>query len=112
MVLHYSVGIAAIVFAALSPVLEDPTRKSLASAGAVICASLVTFLSARKTSYLYWQAWRAIDLERMRFEIDPTVTEEHLYAVIKRREEIIEASEMEIGDVKPKEVPSESNTNT
>jgi hypothetical protein len=96
MMLHYSVGIAAIVFAALSPVYEDTATKALLSAGAVICASLVTFLSARKTSFLYWQAWRALDLARMRYEIDQTITDDAIYKIIELREKIIESSETDM----------------
>lgn len=93
MTLHYTTGIAGIIFASLAPVVSDPTSKALVSAGAVACTSLVTFLSARKTSYIFYQAWRALDLAKLKYEIDGTMTDKDILDIIAERERILEDSE-------------------
>jgi energy-converting hydrogenase Eha subunit E len=89
--LHYALGIVGIISAAIMPSLENPWLKTISSIVAVICTSLVTFLSAQKHSIIFFQAWRALDLALMKYAIDETMTIDDVYQVIKRREEIIEA---------------------
>ncbi len=93
---HYSLGIVGIIVAALIPILPDdkPLQAAL-SAAAVICTSLVTFLSARKTANLFLHVWRLMEVGRLRYMYDPTMVENDLQKIVEDAEAYLEAAENE-----------------
>jgi hypothetical protein len=94
--LHYSLGILGIVAAALLPLFDEHKEgQAILSVLAVICTSLVTFLSARKNANIFLHAWRATEIVRLKYMHDSSITDLHVQKVIEEQELYIQKYETE-----------------
>ena len=105
-VLHFGLGIAGIALPPLIPFCEAKITQGLLGTAAAASTALVTFLGARRNATLYVQAWRALNLARLDYmygQIDITTVLE----LIKCRERIIEATEIEREPIKAVDTQAE-----
>jgi hypothetical protein len=81
------------VFSATKTSPFEPSTQTYVGVAAAVCTAIITFAKTGAKMNAYIAAWRLLNVVRIKYEIDASITEKEVGETVSKCEEIISRSD-------------------